>query len=91
MVCDLIFEELKNEHKDTPLMSETDPDQPPITRRQQRMFVLLTSLHKHEHFSGIMDRMINLLWHNMFGRDRMYNIRLNAVQNCGRMFVLCAR
>lgn len=38
-----------------------------------------------------MERMIALLWHNMFGRDRMYNLKLNAVLNTGRMLVLCAR
>ena len=35
--------------------------------------------------------MILVLWHNMFGRDRMFNHKLNAVCNYGRMFVLCAR
>ena len=35
--------------------------------------------------------MVNVLWHNMFGFDRMYNHKLNAIQNYGRMFVLCAR
>ena len=42
-------------------------------------------------YSGIMERMIALLWHNLFGRDRLYNLKLNAVQNTGRLFILCAR
>ena len=25
------------------------------------------------------------------GRDRMFHLKMNAVQNFGRMFVLCAR
>merc|ERR1719154_1030777 len=31
--------------------------------------------------------MIALLWHNLFGRDRMYNLKLNAVQNTGKNFI----
>ena len=77
--------------QDTPLLSQTDSEQPPITRKQQRLFALLTSLSKLDRYSGIMERMIALLWHNLFGRDRMYNLKLNAVQNTGRMFILCAR
>ena len=42
-------------------------------------------------YQNILDRMMMLLWHNMFGRDRMFNHKLNAVCNYGRMFVLCAR
>ena len=38
-----------------------------------------------------MERMIALLWHNLFGRDRLYNLKLNAVQNTGRLLILCAR
>jgi len=91
MICDLVYEYLKSEHKDTPLLSEADSEQPPITRKQQRLFALLTTLSKLDRYSGIMERMIALLWHNLFGRDRMYNLKLNAVQNTGRMFILCAR
>ena len=42
-------------------------------------------------YSRIMERMIALLWHNLFGRDRLYNLKLNAVQNTGRLLILCAR
>ena len=94
------------------MYSASDENQPPITRKQQRLFALLTVLSKQERYlrffwkyfistfnycilniryKNIIDRMIKLLWHNMFGRDRMYNLKLNAVQNCGRMFALCAR
>ena len=67
MICDLVYEYLKSEHKvasesiilfrdnlifcvgqDTPLLSEADPEQPPITRKQQRLFALLTTLSKLE-------------------------------------------
>ena len=34
--------------QDTPLLSEADSEQPPITRKQQRLFALLTSLSKLE-------------------------------------------
>ena len=63
MICDLVYEYLKSEHKvnktsllfyvsdlfvpqDTPLLSEADSEQPPITRKQQRLFALLTTLSK---------------------------------------------
>lgn len=91
MICDLVYESLKSEHKDTKLLCDLDSNQPPITRSQQRLFSLLITLHKQERYENILDRMMKLLWHNMFGRDRMYNLKINAVQNCGRMFVLCAR
>jgi len=91
MICDLVYEYLKSEHRLTPLLSEQDQDQPAITRKQQRLFVLLTKLAEMPRYQNIMDRILALLWHNLFGRDRMFNLKLNAVQNSGRMFVLCAR
>ena len=48
MICDLVLEYLKNEHRETPLLSDVDPDQPAITRKQQRLFALLVSLSKLE-------------------------------------------
>jgi len=39
----------------------------------------------------VMARMVNLLRHALFGRERMFHLRVNAVQNIGRMFVLCSR
>ena len=48
MICDLVLEYLKTEHRDTPLLSDIDPDQPAITRKQQRLFTLLVSLSKLE-------------------------------------------
>ena len=89
-MCDIVYECLKSEHRDTALLNATAEDQPAITRRQQRLFVLLVRLQE-QHYPSLLARMENLLWHNMFGRDRMYNLKLNAVQNCTRMFVLCAR
>jgi len=91
IVCDLVYEYLKAEHRESPLMNATDENQPAITRKQQRLFVLLTTLAERPRYKNILDRMLNLLWHNLFGRDRMFNLKLNAVQNSGRMFVLCAR
>ena len=33
-----------------------------------------------------------VVWcHGKLGRDRMFHLKMNAVQNFGRMFVLCAR
>lgn len=91
IVCDLVYEYLKAEHRESPLMNATDENQPAITRKQQRLFVMLTTLAERPRYKNILDRMLNLLWHNLFGRDRMFNLKLNAVQNSGRMFVLCAR
>jgi len=91
IVCDLVYEYLKSEHRESPLLNATDENQPAITRKQQRLFILLTTLSKRTRYKNILDRMVNLLWHNLFGRDRMFNLKLNAVQNSGRMFVLCAR
>jgi len=91
IICDLIYEYLKTEHRLTPLLSEQDDNQPAITRKQQRLFVLLTTLSEMPRYQNIMERMLTLLWHNLFGRDRMFNHKLNAVENTGRMFVLCAR
>ena len=48
MICDLVLEHLKNEHRESPLLSDIDPDQPAITRKQKRMFILLESLSKLE-------------------------------------------
>lgn len=48
MICDLVLEYLKNQHRETPLLSDIDPDQPAITRKQQRLFALLVSLSKLE-------------------------------------------
>ena len=90
MICDLVYEYLRAEHKDTKLLNDGG-EGPAITRKQQRLFSLLTALSEQQRYSGILERMLLLLWHNMFGRDRMYNLKLNAVQNCARMFVLCAR
>ena len=58
-------------------------------------------------FTGVMNRMVTLLRHALFGRERMFHLRLavfqllknnhllisrvNSVQNLGRMFVLCSR
>ena len=50
MICDLVLEYLKNEHRETPLLSDIDPDQPAITRKQQRLFALLVSLSKLERY-----------------------------------------
>jgi len=91
IVCDLVYEYLKAEHRESPLLNATDENQPAITRKQQRLFVMLTTLAERPRYKNILDRMLNLLWHNLFGRDRMFNLKLNAVQNSGRMFVLCAR
>ena len=44
MICDMVCEYLKMEHKDTPLLSEVTSDQPAITRKQQRLFTLLVTL-----------------------------------------------
>eukprot|EP00092_Neocalanus_flemingeri_P040152 GFUD01043737.1.p1 GENE.GFUD01043737.1~~GFUD01043737.1.p1 ORF type:complete len:1387 (-),score=455.56 GFUD01043737.1:260-4420(-) len=91
IVCDLVYEYLKAEHRDSPLLNASDENQPAITRKQQRLFVVLTTLSEKPRYKNILERMLNLLWHNLFGRDRMFNLKLNAVQNSGRMFVLCAR
>ena len=43
----IILKKLKHTFfQDTPLLSETDSEQPPVTRKQQRLFVVLTSLSK---------------------------------------------
>ena len=91
MVCDLAYQQLVGEHKDTPLLSEAGQDQPEMTRRQQRLFTLLVSLQARPGFTGVMARMVTLLRHALFGRERMFHLRVNAVQNIGRMFVLCSR
>lgn len=90
MICDLVYEYLRAEHRESPLLNEQSEDNPAITRQQQRLFALLVSLQARS-YPAIMDQMLCLLWHGFFGRDRMYHLKLNAVQNCGRMFVLCAR
>ena len=48
MICDQVLEYLKTEHRDTPLLSDLNPDQPAVTRKQQRLFTLLVSLSKLE-------------------------------------------
>ena len=48
MICDQVLEYLKTEHRDTPLLSDINPDQPAVTRKQQRLFTLLVSLSKLE-------------------------------------------
>ena len=48
MICDLVCEHLKVEHKDTPLLSELFGDQPAITRKQQRLFTFLVTLSQQE-------------------------------------------
>ena len=48
MICDLVCEHLKVEHKDTPLLSELFGDQPAITRKQQRLFTFLVTLSQQD-------------------------------------------
>merc|ERR1719470_467826 len=40
IVCDLVYEYLKAEHRESPLLNATDENQPAITRKQQRLFVM---------------------------------------------------
>jgi len=90
MLCDLLYEALRCEHRETPLLSEQSDNQPAITRKQQRLFTLLTVLDSGK-FPGIVLRMAELIWHGFFTKDRMYHLKLNAVLALGRVLVLCLR
>ena len=52
ILCDLIYEYLQTEHRQTPLLSDQDQNQPAITRNQQRLFVLLTALADMPRWAG---------------------------------------
>ena len=91
MVCDLVYQRLAVEHRDTPTLAQQDEELPAVTRQQQRLFSLLVALQARDGYQGLMARMVTLLRHAVFGRDRMYHLRVNQVQNMGRMFVLCCR
>jgi len=90
-ICDMVFEEIHSQPNNEPTLDQLYEGQPPFTRLEKRLFVLLDSLRKKERFSGIMDRMINLLRHGLFARDHMYSLRRNILCGLMRMLVLCCR
>jgi len=90
-ICDMIFEEIRNQPNTERTLDEVYEGQPPITRLEKRLFVLLDTLEKKKRFEGIMLRMGNLISDGLFGKDHMYSLRMNIVKSFTRMFVLCMR
>ena len=52
----MVFEEIRNQPNDERTLDEVYEGQPPITRLEKRLFVLLDTLEKKKRFEGIMLR-----------------------------------
>jgi len=89
-ICDLVFEEIRNQSNEELTLDQTCGG-PPITRLEKRLFVLLDALQKKKRFDGIMLRMGNLLSDGLFGKNHMYSLKMNIICSFTRMFVLCMR
>jgi len=56
-----------------------------------RIFTFMTVLVEKQGFEGLMDKMLNIMYHGFFGVGRMYNMSMSNILSLARVFVLCAR